>query len=140
MLPAPIRNLEMNARTTRRLWFAGIWLLLPWTLPVYMDAFVPAVRYVLLAGVASSIAVVEGSAGPVRLIILLFAGWGLITTLLSAFLAWLISTGLARISPRTATWVTLVCLVVGFAIAVAFEPYRTPFARAATGGLFQVLS
>lgn len=130
----------MNPRTTRRVWFAGLWLLLPWSLPVYMDAFVPAVRYVLLGTVASSIAIVEGSAGPVRLLVLLFVGWGIITTLLSAAMAWLISKGLSRISPRTATWVTLLVLAAGLIIALVFEPYRTPFGRAATGGLFQVLS
>ena len=130
----------MTSRTTRRIWFAGLWLLFPWALPVYVDAFVPAARYVLLAAVASAVAIMEGSAGPVGLITLLFVGWGLLTTLFSAGLAWLVARGLSNIPPRSAAWITGVCLALGFAIALFFKPYRTPFGRALEGGLLQVLS
>jgi hypothetical protein len=132
-----VRNVDMNAR---RLWFAGLWLLFPWTLPVYGDAFVPAARYVLLAFVTSAIAITEGSSGPVGLIMVLFVGWGLITTLLSAGMAWLISKALSNLPPRQAAWVTAICLALGFAFALIYEPYRTPFGRALTGGLLEILS
>jgi hypothetical protein len=134
-------HFTMNARkTTRWVWFAGLWLLFPWALPVYVDAFVPAIRYVLLAVVTCIMALTEGSSGPVQLITTLFVVWGTITTLLSALLAWLISRFLESIPSRAANLITGICLAIGFAVAIFSEPYRTPFGRALRGGLFQVLS
>jgi len=130
----------MSFTTIRRLWFAGLWLLFPWALPVFADSFVPAVRYVILGAVAGTIAITEGTGGPVRLLVVLFVGWGIATTVFTAILTWLISKALSFVKPRTAAWITGACLSTGLLIALFFEPYRTPFGRALRGGLLQVLS
>ena len=130
----------MQLRSLRRLWFAGIWLLFPWPLLVYQDAFVPAARYLLLAAVAGIMASMEGSAGPVGLLVALFVGWAIGTSLLSWLLAWLIAKVMARFPNRVANALTFGILSAGLLWALLFEPYRTPFGRALEGGLLQVLS
>jgi len=130
----------MQSRSLRRVWLAGIWLLFPWPLLIYSDAWVPAVRYLLLAVVAGTVAVMEGSAGPVGLLVLLFATWGVGTSLLAWLLAWLIAKLMALLPDRVAVALTVGILGIGLFWAIFFEPYRTPFGRAVRGGLLQVLS
>lgn len=130
----------MQMRPMRRVWFAGIWLLFPWPLLILVDASVPAVRYVLLAAVAGMVAMMEGAAGPVGLLVLLFTIWGLGTSLLCWLTAWLIAKLMARVPDPAAIALTLGVLGIGLFWAVFFEPYRTPFGRALRGGLLQVLS
>jgi hypothetical protein len=130
----------MESRTLRRIWLAGIWLLFPWPFLILADAWVPAVRYLLLAGVAGVVALLEGSAGPVRLLVLLFAVWGVGTSLLCWLLAWLMEKLMNLLPNRLAIAITLGVLGSGLFWAIFFEPYRTPFGRALRGGLLQVLS
>jgi len=122
------------------LWFLGFWLLLPWPLVLLSDALVPAVRYLLLGCVAASVALTEGAGGPVSMVVAFFIGYGLLTTLLCWIMAWAVARSLVRWLPHHARTITWVCLVVGLLVALLFEPYRTSFGRAATGGLLQVLS
>jgi hypothetical protein len=130
----------LNARTLRRLWFLGLWLLVPWPLLVYSEAFVPAARYMLLGGVAATVALAEGASGPVGLIVLLLLGYGVVTSVLCWVIAWLVTRVLTRLPPNIARVITLGCLGGGLLAGLLFEPYRTPFGRALTGGLLQVLS
>jgi len=130
----------MKPRALRRVWFLGLWLLRPWPLTVVGDAFVPSVRYALLACAGSAVAFTEGAAGPVGLIVALFVGVALVTALACWIIAWAIARGLARIPVALATKLTWGCLGLGLLVALVFEPYRTPFGRALTGGLLQVLS
>ena len=44
---------SMTETNQRRLLFLGLWLTLPWPMVVFGEAFVPAVRYVLLAAAAA---------------------------------------------------------------------------------------
>lgn len=130
----------MDARHLRWLWFVGIWLLFPWPLFILQEAWVPAVRYLLLGLVAATVAIVEGAAGPVGLLVTLFLGWGIGTSLCSWLLAWAITKLLGQLSSRAAVSVSLGALGIALIWAIAFEPYRTPFGRALRGGLLQVLS
>ena len=130
----------MKPRMLRRAWFLGLWLLLPWPLSVIGDAFVPSVRYALLACAASSVALAEGAAGPVALIVALFVGIAILTTSACWVIAWAIAKLLARLPAAQASTITWACLGFGLIVALFFEPYRTPFGRALTGGLLQVLS
>lgn len=107
---------------------------------IMQDAWVPAVRYVILGLAAALVAVVEGAAGPVGLVVLLFLGWGVLTTLLTWLLAWLVARLLDALPNRMAVGLTAIVLGSGFIWALFFEPYRTPFGRALRGGLLQVLS
>jgi hypothetical protein len=130
----------MEALRLRRLWFAGIWLLFPWPLLVLQDAFVPAVRYLLLGIVAATVAILEGAAGPVGMLVVLFLGWGIGTSFCSWLLAVAIAKLLGRLPHRTALSLSLGTLGVALVWALFFEPYRTVFGRALRGGLLQVLS
>jgi hypothetical protein len=130
----------MDARHLRWLWFVGIWLLFPWPLFILQEAWVPAVRYLLLGLVAATVAIVEGAAGPVGLLVTLFLGWGIGTSLCSWLLAWAITKLLGQLSSRVAVSLSLVALGTALIWAITFEPYRTPFGRALRGGLLQVLS
>jgi hypothetical protein len=130
----------MTPAAIRRTWFLGLWLLLPWPLALIGDGFVPAVRYAILAAASSSIAVVEGAAGPVGAIVALLTGYAVVTTLACWGIAWGIGRGLALLPAAQAAAVTWVCLGLGLAVALFAEPYRTPFGRAVSGGLLQVLS
>ena len=133
-------ELRRSKRVNRRLWFFGLWLLLPWPFVLFGEAFVPAVRFVILAGAASAVALTEGAAGPVGMIIGLFVGYAIGTTLLCWLFAWLISLALAPLPETTARRLTLACLVAGLVFALLFDPYTTPFGRASRGGLLEVLS
>jgi hypothetical protein len=130
----------MKPRVLRRIWFLGLWMLLPWPLSVIGSAFVPAVRYAILACASSSIALTEGAASPVGSIVALFVGVTLLTTLACWVIAWVIAKLLARLPLGYASAITWACLGFGLFVALLFEPYRTPFGRALTGGLLQVLS
>jgi hypothetical protein len=130
----------MRPRTLRRLWFVGLWLLLPWPLHIVGEAFVPAVRYLILGGVAAAFAAAEGAAGPVGGIVCLFLGMGIVTSLGCWLAAWGIAKLLARCSAFTQRAVTFGGLGAALVFCLAFEPYATPFGRALTGGLLDVLS
>jgi len=130
----------MKHRTLRRLWFLGLWLLLPWPLSIIGDAFVPSARYALLAAAAASFALVEGAAGPVASIVALFVGVAAFTTLACWVIAWLMARLLVRLPMAQASAITWASLGTGLFVALFFEPYRTPFGRALTGGLLRVLS
>ncbi len=130
----------MEALRLRRFWFAGIWLLFPWPLLVLQDAYVPAVRYLILGMVAATVAIVEGAAGPVGLLVVLFLGWGIGTSFCSWLLAFTIAKLLGQLPNRAALSFSLATLGVALIWALFFEPYRTVFGRALRGGLLQVLS
>ncbi len=82
----------------------------------------------------------SGGAGPVGMLIVLFIVWGLLTSLLCWGIAWAVARGLSRASPQTRSFITWACFALALFVALAFEPYSTPFGRAAKGGLLQVLS
>jgi hypothetical protein len=130
----------LNPRTLRRLWFVGLWLMWPWPMFVFNDAMVPAVRYVLLAGVALTMAVTQGAAGPVVLIVVLFVVMAAGTTLACGLLAWGIERLLRNLPDAAQRTITFGAFAIALVWAIAFGPYRTPFGRALTGGLLDVLS
>ena len=130
----------MTPATTRRLWFLGLWLMLPWPLPFLDTPFAPAVRYLILATAGSTLALFEGGAGPITLLIVLFAVWGGLTTFFCWALGWAMGRLLGTLAPPLGGRLTWVCLAVALAIALTLEPYATPFGRAARGGLLEVLS
>lgn len=137
-IPSP--DPPSHPRTLRRVWFVGLWLVLPWPMFVFNDAVVPAVRYALLATVALAMAVTQGAAGPVVLIVVLFVAMALGTTLGCWLLAWGIEKLLRNLPPTAQRTITFGALAVALVWAVAFAPYRTSFGRTLTGGLLDVLS
>jgi len=130
----------LRSRSLRRLWFIGLWLLLPWPIFAFGDAFVPAARYAILGIVAAAVAITEGASGPVGLILLLFASMTVGTTLGCWLLAWMIAKLLAVLPDTAARRVTFAALSIALLWALLFAPYHTHFGRAARGGLLEILS
>lgn len=130
----------MRDHSIRRIWFAGLWLLLPWPLMVFADAFVPAVRYAVLMTVVGTVAVAEGASGPGGLMFGLFAVMAVLTTLGCWLLAWAIEKALSGFSPATRRTITWLCLALALLVSLWFDPYHTPFGRAPEGGLLEILS
>jgi hypothetical protein len=130
----------VNTQGIRRLWFAGFFFLLPWSMVIYSGPWVPAVRFVILGGVASLVAVAEGAAGPVGGMVFLFLAHAVVTTIFCWVLAWIVARLLSRLPERLALRITFACLATGLAVSLLLDPYRTPFGRAARGGLLEILS
>jgi len=130
----------MSRRGIRRLWFAGLFFLLPWSMLVFGGAWVPAVRFLILGSVAAIVAISEGAGGPVAGLVFVFLAHAAVTTLLCWGLAWVVSLALGRLPEPVAARITYACLAVGLAVSLLLDPYRTPFGRAARGGLLEILS
>jgi hypothetical protein len=130
----------MSLRTTRWLWFLGVWLMLPWPMLLFANAWVPAVRYLLLTLVSLTVGVFEGAAGPVPMIILLFALHATVYTAAAWGMAWGASRALGGVAPGARGWLTLGALATALALSLAFDVYRTPFGTAPVGNLLRVLS
>ncbi len=130
----------MTEANQRRLLFLGLWLTLPWPMLVFGDAFVPAVRYVLLAAAAAAVGLREGVAGSGPLLIGLFVAWALGTTLATWIVAWLVGRLLVWLGPRWRVACLLGILVGSLALSLLCTPYSTPFGRTPRGGLVEILS
>ena len=130
----------MSVRASRWWLFLAIVLTVPLPMLGPYDAFVPPVRHLILSSATASFMVVEGAAGPVPAIFLLFAIHALVYLALAWGVAWVLSRFLGSLSPRArGTLVLAVCAGLFF-LAVAFDLYATPFGRAPTGNLWSVLS
>lgn len=119
---------------------AGFFVLtVPWPMPGPFDALAPPVRYLMLASAAGRVALAEGAAGPLPLLIGLLCLQAIGTVLLSWAAASLLARVLARLPERRR-----MALVVGpgmpwLVTALVFDVYRTPFGDAGTGTLLDVL-
>lgn len=119
--------------------FACLALLLP--LPfLFFDAFIPLARMALLTSVTIAVAVREGAGGPVRMIVGMFVAHTVVYTLVLAFAARLVATGLRRLPTTTALMVVTAALVAGLAWATLTRPYVTPFGVEPRSNLFEALS
>jgi hypothetical protein len=136
----------MGPRAIRWLLFGALALALPFPMLGPFESCVPPVRYAMLLGAAGAVAVTEGMAGPVPLLLGLLA-LNLLASLAVAWLAaWATSRALGALgtagSPARQRGVALAALCavcVGLALAAAFPIYRTAFGRAPTANLLGVL-
>ena len=130
----------MKVTTARWLLFVIIALTLPLPLLGPLHAFAPAARYLVLASVTASVALVEGASGPVPLILLLFAVHALGYLALEWILAWALARGLAHFSPSLrGRLVILACGTLVF-FSIAFDQYQTPFGTLPRSNLLGLLS
>lgn len=130
----------MSVRSARWLLFLAIGLTAPLPMLGPFDAWVPAARYLLLTLATASVAVTEGAAGPVPGILALFGAHALIALLLAGLLGWAVARLTRPLSSGARRIVVLgICGALLFG-AIAFEIYRTPFGRAPTANLLEVLS
>lgn len=130
----------MTPRAARRWLWLGLALMLPFPVLGPFGGFMPAARHAILFAATGAIAVVEGAAGPVLGILLVFGAHLLATLLLTWLLAWVASRALAPLSDAMRRNLVLGVVAALLVCALVFEPYETPFGRAPTANLLGVLS
>jgi hypothetical protein len=130
----------MSARAAHWCLFITLALMIP--LPMWgpIDALVPGVRYLILAGATAAVAFTEGAEGPVPAILLLLAGHALIYFALAWLCARIGMRWLAPMRPGQRRNLVLVGCAALLLLALAFNLYTTPFGRTPTGNLWGVLS
>jgi hypothetical protein len=128
----------MSARASGWLLFAVFAFAVPFPAVGPFGGFAPAVHHLVLFAATAAIAVVEGTAGPVLQILVLFAVHALATLALCGLAAWLLARLLAPLPPRTRAVVAGAMCAVLLAASIAFPLYETPFGRAPTANLFGV--
>jgi len=130
----------MSARAIRWLLFGALALALPFPMLGPFAAVVPPVRYAILLGAAGAVALAEGVAGPVPLILGLLA-LNLVASLAAAWIAaWIVSRVLGALpSPAWRSGLALGAVCAGLALAASLPLYETTFGRAPTASLLGVL-
>ena len=130
----------MSVRAARWLLFASLVLTLPFPAVGPFEAFVPPIRYAILVGAATLLAVAEGAAGPVVMITLLLVG-NLLLSLAAAWIAaWVASRALGVLrSAKLRGGLALAAVCVALALGASLPIYRTAFGRAPTADLLGVL-
>lgn len=129
----------MTVRRARWLVFGALVLALPVPMLGPFDALVPPVRYAILLGAGSAVALAEGAAGPVPGILALLAFNLAVALAGAALLAWLAGLALAGLAPRLRAGIALAAVVAMLLAATASEPYETGFGRAPRANLPGVL-
>ena len=129
----------MSPRSTRWLLFAVLVVALPFPAVGPFGGFVPALHNVALFAATAAVALVEGAAGPVRGILVLFAMNVAITLALCGLAAWLCARLLASLSPRVRAAIALALCAALVAASLTFPLYDTPFGREPTANLLGVL-
>jgi len=130
----------MSARGIRRMLFAALVIALPFPMLGPFDALVPPIRYAILLGAASAVALAEGAAGAVPLILVLLA----LNLALSLTAAWLLAWGVSRTlaalgSPPLGRRLAIGAVCVGLALAASIPLYETGFGRTPTASLLGLL-
>ena len=116
----------MTLPGTRRWLYAAALLLLP--LPMLQfDAFVPVVRYLLLAGVTLGLIVAEGGGEIPYLFLGLIFGHALVYGLLLWVATRFLATRLWSYTPRNASRIVLVASGIACLLAIVTRPYVTPY-------------
>jgi hypothetical protein len=129
----------VSTRATGWILFAVLAIALPFPAVGPFGGFAPALHNTALFAATAAVALVEGGAGPVRMILALFAVNMVGTLALCALAAWRGALVLAPLSPRARTAAALGLGAVLFAAALAFPLYDTPFGREPSANLLGVL-
>jgi hypothetical protein len=126
-------------KSARRILWLGLICMLP--LPMLQfGAEIPALRYLLLAGVTLGLIVSEGMGQVPGLVLALLLGHALVYAGLLWLVAWLAARALSGLAPRALAVTTLGLVVAGVIVTSAFDVYRTPFgARSMQVNLLHVL-
>jgi len=128
----------MSARASGWLLFTVFAFAVPFPAVGPFGGFAPAVHHSALFAATAAIAGVEGTAGPVLQILVLFSVHAFATLALCGLAAWLLARLLAPLLPRTRALVAGVLCAALLAASIAFPLYETPFGRAPTANLFGV--
>jgi hypothetical protein len=104
------------------------------------EVLAPTARYLLLAVVTAAVMAVEGAAGPVPLILALFAGHALVYLLLAWLVTRLCTRLLSRLHTRARTGVVVAGCAALLLIALLFDLYITPFGGLPRSNLLGLLS
>jgi hypothetical protein len=129
----------MSTRASRWLLWITFACVVPLPFFLIETGCVPALRLLMLGGVALAILATEGTQGVVGILAALLIGQALLQLVLLWGLAWLVARGLGRRSGRRRAAATLLLVVASLAIATSFDLYHTPFrTRALRGSLLEI--
>ena len=129
----------MSARSTGWLLFAAFCLALPLPAIGPFGGFVPALHHVALFAATAAVALVEGAAGPVIQILLLFTVNAVVTLALCGIAAWLGTRLFAPFPPRARAAIAIGLCAALLTATLAFPLYDTPFGREPRANLLGVL-
>jgi hypothetical protein len=130
----------MSARAICWLLFGSLVLALPFPMLGPFEALVPPVRYAILPGAADALALAEGAAGPVSLILGLLALNLLLSLAAAGIAAWIASRALGALrSPALRSGLAVGVVCAGLAIAASLPIYEMAFGRSPTANLLGVL-
>jgi len=130
----------MTVRTACWLLFIVFALTIPLPLLGPLSALAPAARYLILASVTASVALVEGASGPVPLILLLFAVHAFVYLALEWLSAWIIARALSNFSPGIRNILVIAICGALLIVSIVFDLYRTPFGTIPRSNLLGLLS
>lgn len=117
-------------RSTRRVLWIGALLLVPLPM-IKFGAWIPVSRYLLLGGVTGGLILAEGPGRIPNAMLIAMLGHALVYAGLLWGVAWALARALHRVAPVRSRNVALALVVAGVLIALATEPYVTPFASEA---------
>ena len=126
----------MSTRSIRWLLFAVSALALPLPAIGPFGGLVPPIHHIVLFAATGAIAAVEGMAGPVGRILVLFAINAVATSIACALAAWLVARLIGRLPERARPVVAWGLAGALLAASLVFPLYETPFGRAPTANLF----
>lgn len=130
----------MSRRAIFWLVFGALVLALPVPMLGPFESLVPPVRYAILLGAASAVALAEGAAGPVPLILALLAANLVVSLGAAGVAAWIVSRALGALrSPALRGGLAVGAVLTGLALAASLPVYETGFGRAPTASLLGVL-
>ena len=129
----------MSTRRVGWLLFAIFVLALPFPAIGPFGGNAPALHYLALLGATGAVALVEGAAGPIPSILLLFAMQTGAALLACAVAAVLLARVLALLPPRARGAVAVLLCTGLLAVSLATPLYETPFGRTPTANLLGVL-
>jgi hypothetical protein len=119
--------------------FLGLFFLLPVPIVVF-GGRVPLARVAELAALCILVAAREGTGGPVKSMIFLFASEALAGAALCWLAAWLVERRLRFFPGRSVDLALFAVVVVAVVAALLFEVYVTPFGQAPQGNLWDALT
>jgi hypothetical protein len=129
----------MSTRTARWILWISFVLMVPVPILLFGPGLVPAARLLMLGGIGLAVALFESSRGAVGMLTGILLAQGLFYAGLLWLAAYVSSRGLARLSAKNVTRITLAVVAASLLITLAFEVYRGPFrAQSYRANLLQI--
>lgn len=139
-MPTSSGGFRLTTQTARRVLFALLLITLPLPLAALAPTLAPTLRYWIYALAITALALGEGAAGVVPLILGLMWAHALAYTLACWLAARVLARALGRLDPRPRAAAVALAVAIALALALSFPIYRTPLGSTPTANLIGALS